>query len=416
MFEMKNLRAKTFLVFLIIFTLLPNLIRDMKILLVFFFLALVLAFELIRKGFPKNNSLVYLFLFSGLCLIYAIFSWFFGNWTHLYEFDHRYVFRQAYFAVMAPIFLLATIQISKYLGSDFYNFIAKNSMKLLLAIFILDIITAYFFGDPRFYFYNDYTYHMDKGFIWLFVAFLSFYSVFCTNNATGVILVVVLGFIVQNIVGYGTMFTAATGQVVFVLILLNYFVLQLTKKIKLCYLMNLCALFAVILFVLISPFFSDLFISDLNTYWRLESWYKNISAVASNLGFGSGFGVSYFPITHDVVDEAYKAYSPEATGGGLLDQLFVRGQHSSIINVLFRTGVLGLLLFLCFIGSSIFNFRKHMDSRITFAVPVAICGVFNVATHVGLESPPFMISFSIAFGYLIYMVWSRNKHFSIICN
>lgn len=406
MFNIVNFKDKLFFAALVILTVLPNLIRDMKVLLAFFTLALLLALELLAKGFPNNRALIYLCLFSILCLVYAAFSWFFGSWTYLYEFDQRYIFRHVYFSVMLPVFLFASIKIFNNIGPGFYSFIDNNSALMLAFIFFVDILTAFLFGDELFYLYNEYTYYLDKGFIWLFVAFLSFYSIFYSRKSTIVIAVIIIGFFAQNASGFGTMFNAATGKVVFLLILLNYFVLRLKKNFQFCYIMNFCALIAVILFVLISPFFSEFFINDINTYWRLESWYNNIIAMFSNYGFGSGFGVSYFPITNDVIDAAFKAYSSEGANVGLLEQVFVRGQHSSIINILFRTGILGLLLFICFITSSILKMK--MNNSATFSIPVAICAVFNVGTHVGLESPPFMISFAIAFGYLISTNWRRS--------
>ena len=87
---------------------------------------------------------------------------------------------------------------------------------------------------------------------------------------------------------------------------------------------------------------------------------------------------------------------------GMYDKLFIRGQHSSVINVAFRLGVVGIVAFLMSIIYLIHSFYVRGNPERTFLMPLLLCGFMNVSVHVGLESPPFMIMYSIVLGMLMH--------------
>ena len=223
-------------------------------------------------------------------------------------------------------------------------------------------------------------------------------------------LIALLFFLLQTIEGYGTMFNATTGQVLFLFMLTAYIGKLVMKTNLYIFLVYLFVFLSLLLFVFLAPFYADGFVDDENTYWRLISWQDNIVYVLDSYMFGAGFGVSYFPDNYESVNFTYKKYLSEGYRGGLYDPLFIRGQHSSIINVFFRLGLVGVLLFLYFICKSIAKLiRTSNNPLIAVSGATFFCGLVNVSVHVGLESPPFLLTFSLAFGLLIASLNAENR-------
>lgn len=404
-----------FILFILSFSVFfPDAIRDFKIFAVVLAMGIMLAAIRIKNGIPKNNSLILLFTFSFLCFIYALFSILFGNWTDNYLYDFNYVLRHSYFSLLMPIIILASMLIFKATSKSVNTFIANNAIKIIFAFISLDMLLAYFLGSQNFYINNDYTYYQEKGFIWLLVCYVFF---FCMANKIRhhiIFSIVTIGFFAERILGYGSTFNASTGALFYLIMVASYFSWGVFTLNRLFYLYLKIMIIIALLFVFIAPFYSDNFLSDLNTYWRLESWKSNLESVADNNGFGSGFGISYFPLRQDVIDWAYQAYDSGISDIYLVEHMFIRGQHSSIINITFRVGLIGVAIFLSFLASVFLNYsQKDNTSEYKYLIPLFTCGILNISVHVGLESPPFLITFSMATGFLIEAAQTKCNN---LCN
>lgn len=404
-----------FILFILSFSVfLPDAIRDVKVFIVVLAMGITLAALRIRNGIPKNNSLIILFIFCVLCFIYASFSMLFGNWTDNYLYDFNYIFRHSYFSLLMPIIILASMLIFKTTSKDINSFIANNAIKIMFAFISLDMLLAYIFGSQNFLINNDYTFYQEKGFIWLLVCYVFF---FCMANKIRhhiIFSIVTIGFFAERTLGYGSTFNASTGALFYLIMVASYFSWGLFTLNKLFYLYLKLMIITALLFVFIAPYYSDNFLSDLNTYWRLESWKSNLDSVIDNNSFGSGFGISYFPLRQDVIDWAYHAYDSGISDLYLVEHMFIRGQHSSIINITFRVGLIGVAIFLSFLASVFLNYsQKDKTAEYKYLAPVFTCGILNISVHVGLESPPFLITFSIATGFLIEAAQIKSRK---VCN
>lgn len=400
-----------FILFILSFSVfLPDAIRDYKVFAVVLAMGITLAAIRVKNGIPNNNSLILLFVFCLICFIYSLFSMLFGNWTNNYLYDFNYIFRHSYFSLLMPIIILASMLIFKTTSKDINAFIANNAIKIMFAFISLDMLLAYIFGSQNFLINNDYTFYQEKGFIWLSVCYVFF---FCMANRIRhhiIFSIVTIGFFAERILGYGSTFNASTGALFYLIMVASYFSWGLFSLNRLFDLYLKLMIITALLFVFIAPYYSDNFLSDMNTYWRLESWKSNLDSVIDNNSFGSGFGISYFPLRQDVIDWAYHAYDSGISDLYLVEHMFIRGQHSSIINITFRVGLIGVAIFLSFLASVFINHsKKDSTAEYKYLAPVFTCGILNISVHVGLESPPFLITFSIAAGFLIEAAQMKNK-------
>ena len=361
-------------------------------------LALILSAGYIaRNGFSKNDY--YLFLFFIVGWMYAVFSALSGGWSIEYFHDTSFLIRQAYFLIFMPVFILAGLALQYFIGKRVYELAISKGMSFVVLLLTLDVTLSVFFGDRSFKENNGYSHYFEKSVIWFLVGYVSL--VLMQNRNKSIILVLTFFIFVERIAGYGVMFNAATGMILY-LILLMFCLMFTFNKI---HLVKVCTVFCVLslsAFVFITPLFSEYFIDDINTYWRLESWADNLKAVIHNYGFGVGFGVSYFPDRIDAFENAYRAFSKEGSGMGMYDKLFIRGQHSSVINVAFRLGIIGVVAFLMSVIHLIYSFHVKNNPERIFLIPLLLCGFVNVSVHVGLESPPFMIMYSVVLGMLMH--------------
>lgn len=401
MLHLKTRTLSLTLVFLIlIYTIYPNAIRNLPYFGTLTLISLLLSYRLRKK--INKKPIIFLTLFCTTGLLYLIASIAFGNWTEDYLFDKKFIARQSYFIILFLVYVLAGVRIYNCTASDINNFIKKWGNALLTTLILIDIGLALLLGDTNFLAHNGYTFYLEKTSIWLFICYIYYHQLAHNRKSNITFFITTTGFTAEVLLGYGTMFNASTGAILYALMAVYY----LFEKIKLPsnYILTAYSASAasVILFVFVAPFYPDFFANDLNTFWRLTSWQDNLNALLSNYGFGAGFGVSYFRDSQEAMDAAYKAYLADGSSLDMDDQFFIRGQHSSIINIAFRTGAIGLLFFLTFIRE-LFNIAKKrfQDPKTRTTLLVFVSGLINISVHVGIESPPFFITFALSIGLLI---------------
>jgi hypothetical protein len=325
-----------------------------------------------------------------------------GGWDEYYKYERAYIVRQSYFVFIFPLFVVAGMEVYSSLRVQIYNTFKRYGLGIFITILLLDIGTAMLLGELSFREENGYEYYLDKGLIWLFVCFVYFQGVASYNNKKSYFILLNLFFIIEIFLGYGVMFNAMTGVVLYLLMFTFYFT-SLTKGMRKYSLFIYFSIVVILfMFVLVAPFFKEFFEGDLNTFWRLSSWENNLLAVFSNYSFGVGFGVAYFPNSPEALDAAFRSYIKEGSSYGMYDSLFVRGQHSSIINVFFRLGVLGGVLLISIFTTILLYAKKYFKcNEVFFLTPIFIGGLLNISVHVGFESPPFLMTISLAIGFLI---------------
>ena len=140
---------------------------------------------------------------------------------------------------------------------------------------------------------------------------------------------------------------------------------------------------------------------DSNSAWRFYVWTKNIQySLVNTYGAGVGYGTPYFLGTK--YDLAFVALS--GRGGTSVEnsgdqEAMVRGQHNSLVNIFYRLGVAGTLIFLQFILSLYKKMgAQELDSLYGILLLFAL---MDISTNVGLESPATFIQFVLIIGFVI---------------
>jgi len=140
---------------------------------------------------------------------------------------------------------------------------------------------------------------------------------------------------------------------------------------------------------------------DPNSAWRFYAWTKNIQySVLNTYAAGVGYGTPYFLGTK--FDLAYVLLSGRE-GSSVEDsgqqEAMVRGQHNSLVNIFYRLGIVGTILFLQFVFSLYRKMgRADMDPLYGF---VFFFMIIDISTNVGLESPATLIQFVLIVAFLI---------------
>ena len=80
---------------------------------------------------------------------------------------------------------------------------------------------------------------------------------------------------------------------------------------------------------------------------------------------------------------------------------YVTGQHNSIVNIFYRFGFIGLLLFMGFI-SDIYKKIQSTELPSQYYILLSIA-LITIAVNVGLESPKYML----VFAFFISLILSR---------
>lgn len=153
----------------------------------------------------------------------------------------------------------------------------------------------------------------------------------------------------------------------------------------------------------------DLLGFDLNTQWRFLVWRENLFGSLESGLLGVGYGTPYYQLSPGNISEAFRlthfAEFTQYAYASPLDILYIRGQHSSFVNAIYRTGILGgaaLIAFNVAVALVVWRaVRKRIDIDM---LPVAAAGALfvveasQIAMHVGIESPRYFTMYALAAG------------------
>jgi O-antigen ligase len=131
---------------------------------------------------------------------------------------------------------------------------------------------------------------------------------------------------------------------------------------------------------------------DPNTGWRLAWWKDAIEATVQNGGIGVGFGTESLRNDYGALLER-DSYREE--GGTFL----LVGTHSAFFDTLFRTGLVGVFLFLLVLV------RCIPTANIPPLARAHCCSIFAIMilclhSNLGLQSPMYSIGIAVCIGFL----------------
>lgn len=152
---------------------------------------------------------------------------------------------------------------------------------------------------------------------------------------------------------------------------------------------------------------------DANTGWRLKVWADCIKSTINDTFFiGCGFGTTYFPTSPNSISDEFIRF--HLIQGTIRDYIFtnvednlVTGQHNSFVNIFYRMGIVGLMLFLAYLnsmGKKIRNSNAPRQLNYILLLSMIIIGV-----NVGLESPGYCTEFVFLNGLVLYITLEYYK-------
>ena len=191
-----------------------------------------------------------------------------------------------------------------------------------------------------------------------------------------------------------------------------------TKRITLLSYIAISVMFVCLLFF--HEQLASILAIDDNTLWRFKFWVNDFRNLAKTFFMGIGYGTGY--ASNSIFKELYPNAEPllrMQDGIPFSDSLFVTTQHSSLINLFYRTGLIGGCVFVSLIirpiemlGYLCFQEKKKDGMIYRFAISNLIYNMCVIFFNPGLESPRFSIgfiaSYGIAFG-VIYNAVYRNR-------
>ena len=183
--------------------------------------------------------------------------------------SERFIVRQAYFVVILPMTLMAGMVFWRQLFTWLYDFCARYFLVLAVGFMVTDTATAYLFGNPTFRSFNDYSQFADKLVLSFLFAFV--YLARVTHPEKGSVLqplLVLVGYYAATkILTYGSLFQASTGTLILVFLGLVTVLRSRPVLSAQLLLLALLGLTGILIAGTISP---ELFVEDLNSYWRFQ--------------------------------------------------------------------------------------------------------------------------------------------------
>lgn len=138
---------------------------------------------------------------------------------------------------------------------------------------------------------------------------------------------------------------------------------------------------------------------DANTAWRLKIWKEEEKILANTHYLGAGYGTSYPSKTYlEGVNERRESQYMAQNGYTQYERMFVTAPHNSFMSLTMRTGVVGLFLFLLYLGLLFWNLVRHKALPPKSACFALFAGVVLILFNVGLESPGYLLTFVFCLG------------------
>ena len=148
-------------------------------------------------------------------------------------------------------------------------------------------------------------------------------------------------------------------------------------------------------------------VSDDSVSWRLRIWKEEEKILSNTHYIGAGYGTSYPSKTYarEAVLRKEGQYRAE-DGYTEYERMFVTAPHNSFMSLTMRTGVIGLLLFLLYLGLLFRNLVRHKALPPKSGCYALFAGVAMIVFNVGLENPGYLLTFVFCIGM---SAWEGKK-------
>ena len=150
--------------------------------------------------------------------------------------------------------------------------------------------------------------------------------------------------------------------------------------------------------------------SDPNSLWRLMVWLNEFDSLSKTWFTGVGFGSAY--VTRDIVYQVSNSnmYTTNVDGG-LDTGIFIVANHSSLLNMFYRMGILGGMLFLALnvqlIRVVVITYHRavpEMKRLLWYLLAAFIYETIIISLNPGLEMMQFALSYILSLSVLLAVI------------
>lgn len=326
----------------------------------------------------------------------------------LLPYRHDYVLRHGYFVVLWLPVLIGGVSFWDRNLEWTIALSRRYGLPVLAILAVGDLLTARLFGDLRTANWSGYVYYLEKAaFAFVFTVTYVFYVVYGGRRWLAAVLITAY-FLLSRMLALGIMFNAATGAFIYVVLMLASLPIgSLRPRSK----MVTAVLAGAVALIVYGMLFPDQFTFDRNTYWRLASWRQNLDNLWDSYLVGIGFGTPYHPLSMEnlVVAGTLDDLREPAFPG---EAQYFRAQHSSFVNIFYRLGLPGGLIFAALnallvrrLATAMRAARSPTVQRTVFAALVLfVIAVFQIMVHVGLETPRFFVVYVLSMALALFVV------------
>lgn len=342
----------------------------------------------ITKNEQKLIKFIFFMIISILLSLLGFYKFFDLNGIY---FDSKYILKQVMFLDLLPIGLsvyICFINQSKMIE----ELLKKYSQKFFILFCILSIV-----GLCK----NTVSYYT--------LLLLSFIELNKENRRLfyKLIIFLITAIYIKNIFSESTAFLMLLIYMIVLIFNKNFFDF-LYKKRKIIYVL-------IVILLLIAVVNKDLIISylqikDPNYWWRFSYWMTELETLKDTYFLGVGFGSTY--ASTSIFEVLSGGFIDPETGVFVnsVKVLFTTAQHNSYMNILYRTGLIGIILFVRLVFSLIFKYKKYLRTNYDKMLYLAFLNANIIITfNVGLESPQFLIPFY----FSLFGLMSLEKKYKI---
>lgn len=149
---------------------------------------------------------------------------------------------------------------------------------------------------------------------------------------------------------------------------------------------------------------------DANSLWRLNVWINEIMSLSETYFTGVGFGSAY--VTDDIINQVDNSNMYFDQEGGFEGGVFLVANHCSLLNMFYRMGFLGGLLFLAMnvqIISTVVKLYRYADKKkrnlLWLFFSVFIYQTVVIFLNPGLEMMQFALSYILCLSFLLAVIF-----------
>jgi hypothetical protein len=320
-----------------------------------------------------------------------------------------YMLRQSYFLFLWFPFLFGALGFWNVLGRGIIAVCRRWGLPLLIVLAAADIASSRLLGDPAELDWVGYLSFFEK--FGLQFLFSLTYLIYVTQTRHWIIcLAVITGYaLATKLLHAGIMFNATTGAIFF-LFLFTSTIPFVSRRLRAIGVVSIY--FALISVLAVGVVLPGWFAGDSNDFWRLMAWRSNFEALWHSGFAGVGFGTPYFSLTaQNMLNSMSNQFN--TLSADLVDSVspqYVRGQHSSIVNMFYRTGIIGGALFLYVnilvvrIGFKSLRHPSPPVARVAYvALVLFVMQMVQMTVHVGVETPIFLSIYMLAIAFVLHV-------------